>query len=80
MKKRVGIGLIVLSIVCWLSVFAVPWLAINNKIFVAGALYTSSYVFWLIAIPFVGLEWMQKGTKYLKGVIKRIRNSSNQSK
>ena len=77
MKQRIGIGLVLVSTVLWLAVFTVPWFIESNKVLVAGALYSSSYVFLLLAVPFVGKEWMNNMKRVLLEALKNIRSSNN---
>ena len=75
MKQKIGIILVFVSTLLWLSVFFVPWFIESNKVFVAGALYSSSYVFLLLAVPFVGKEWMDNMKEKVLDFLKKIRSS-----
>ena len=56
LRSKIGWGLILLSGVPWMLIFAIPWLGIPHPIVATGVLYGLSQVLWFIGLWCVGKE------------------------
>ena len=65
MKQKIGWGLILLSGVPWVLIFAIPWLPVPYPVVSAGALYGLSQVMWLVGLWCVGRETLRNIKNWL---------------